>query len=67
MESLVALGFSVLVVDRWRDDLGYPVVAHAHVPAFVFGGWVGVGVGFDEAVVGGAEQGGVVEAGGAVL
>ena len=63
----MALGLSVLLVDRWWDDFGYPVCAHAHVPAFVLGGSISVGVGFDESVVGGAEQGGVVEAGGAVL
>ena len=63
-ESLVALGLSVFVVDRRWDDFWYPVFGHAQVPALVFGGAVGVGVGFDEAVVGGADEGGVVEAGG---
>ena len=60
----MALGLSVLVVDRWWDDFGDAVCAHAHVPAFVVGGSISMRVGFDEAVVRGAEQGGVVEAGG---
>ena len=56
----------MLVVDRWWDDFGDAVCAHAHVPAFVVGCSISVGVGFDEAVVGGAQEGAVVEAGGAV-
>jgi len=52
-ESFVALGLSVLVVDRGWDDFRDAVVSHAQVPAFVF----------DEAVVGGAHQRRIVEAG----
>ena len=60
----MALGLSVLVVGGGWDDFGDAVCAHAHVPAFVVGGSISMRVGFDEAVVRGAEQGGVVEAGG---
>ena len=63
MESFVALGLSVLVVGGGWDDFGDAVCAHAHVPAFVFGGSVGVRVGFHQSVMGGTEQGGVVETG----
>ena len=63
MESLVALRLSVLVVDRWWDDFGDAVEAHAHVPAFVVGGAVSVRIGFDQPVMRGADQGAVVEAG----
>jgi hypothetical protein len=66
-ESFVALGLSVLVVDRWWDHFGDAVVAEAEVPALVFGGSVGVRVGFDQPVMSGTDQGGVVETCRAVL
>ena len=63
----MALGLSVLVSVAGWDDFGDAVVAHAHVPAFMLGGAIRVRVRFDESVVGGADEGGVVETGGSAL
>ncbi len=49
-------GLAVLVVDRWWDDLGYPIHAHAHVPAFVFSRPIDMRVGFDQSMMGWADQ-----------